>query len=191
MGLINPGTSPGILTLTGAVPLGASGAIGIELGGTTVGTGYDRLNVSGVATLGGALVVDTVNTFAPSSGDRFAIMTFGSRVGNFSAVTLPTITGVTLDTLFTSGQTPDTLYVTASAPAPTTGDWTWVSGSSSVAQLGVYGTRDTASPSNVPGARQVPVSWIDAADNLWLFGGSGFDVAGLVGRLNDLWRFVP
>ncbi len=31
--------------------------------------------------------------------------------------------------------------------------WTWISGSSSVNQPGVYGTQGTATPSNVPGAR--------------------------------------
>lgn len=32
--------------------------------------------------------------------------------------------------------------------------WTWVSGTSSINFGGVYGTQGTASPSNVPGARQ-------------------------------------
>ncbi len=67
--------------------------------------------------------------------------------------------------------------------------WTWVSGSSSVNQLGVYGTQGTASPSNVPGARDFSVSWIDAAGDFWLFGGRGLDGAGSIGVLNDLWRF--
>jgi hypothetical protein len=60
-------------------------------------------------------------------------------------------------------------------------NWTWVSGSNLVQQPGVYGTKGVASPSNVPGARDSAVSWIDKSNNLWLFGGSG--------RLNDLWKF--
>ncbi len=75
------------------------------------------------------------------------------------------------------------------ASAPMTAGWTWVSGSSSSNQSGVYGTQGTASPSSVPGARERPVSWIDAAGNLWLFGGSGVDPAGSFSRLSDLWRF--
>jgi N-acetylneuraminic acid mutarotase len=60
-------------------------------------------------------------------------------------------------------------------------NWTWISGSNLVDQTGVYGTKGVASPSNVPGARDGSVSWIDKSNNLWLFGGSG--------RLSDLWKF--
>jgi len=67
--------------------------------------------------------------------------------------------------------------------------WTWVSGADVVDQQGVYGTQGTASPSNVPGARAYAISWIDSAGNLWLFGGYGYDSAGNLGYLNDLWRF--
>ena len=74
---------------------------------------------------------------------------------------------------------------------PTTLQWTWVSGSNIADQIGVYGTRDTAGPSNVPGARRGAVSWIDSSGKLWLFAGYGFDSAGFGGRLNDLWRFDP
>jgi N-acetylneuraminic acid mutarotase len=68
-------------------------------------------------------------------------------------------------------------------------DWTWVSGSNGVNQAGVYGTRGTASSSNVPGARNFPTSWTDSNGNLWLFGGGGRDSAGTSGGLNDLWKF--
>ncbi|MGA2990094.1 MAG: kelch repeat-containing protein [Candidatus Korobacteraceae bacterium] len=70
---------------------------------------------------------------------------------------------------------------------PTTKMWTWVSGSSTGGALGVYGTQGVASPSNVPGAREVAVSWIDRSGNLWLFGGAG----GPTDILNDLWEFNP
>ena len=42
---------------------------------------------------------------------------------------------------------------------------------SNVRQAGIYGTKGTADPGTFPGARQSPVSWIDASGNLWLFGG--------------------
>jgi hypothetical protein len=71
-------------------------------------------------------------------------------------------------------------------------DWTWVSGSSSTNQLGIYGTKGTAAPENIPGARFGSVSWIDASGNLWLFGGEGYGIdmgcCGM-GHLNDLWMF--
>lgn len=67
--------------------------------------------------------------------------------------------------------------------------WAWVSGSSSANQSGVYGSLGVAASGNVPGARYGAVSWTDAAGNLWLFGGTGYDSAGNVGALNDLWKF--
>ena len=38
----------------------------------------------------------------------------------------------------------------------------WVSGSDTINQLGVYGTKGRADASNVPGARRSSISWIDS-----------------------------
>jgi N-acetylneuraminic acid mutarotase len=67
--------------------------------------------------------------------------------------------------------------------------WTWVSGSNSVNQRGVYGTKGVAASGNVPGARDFSFSWIDGQGNLWLFGGYGWDANSNIGYLNDLWKF--
>ena len=67
--------------------------------------------------------------------------------------------------------------------------WTWVSGSDVVDQPGVYGTRGLADPANIPGARSNAISWVDNSDTLWLFGGYGYDSAGSLSSLNDLWKF--
>ncbi len=67
--------------------------------------------------------------------------------------------------------------------------WTWVSGSNAATQWGSYGVKGIADPTNVPGARMEGVAWIDSHDNLWLFGGFGWDAVGGLGRLNDLWKF--
>ena len=74
---------------------------------------------------------------------------------------------------------------------PTTGSWTWVGGSNAGNASGVYGTLGVASTSNVPGARQTPLSWTDSSGNLWLFGGLGNDSTGSSGVLNDLWKYTP
>ncbi|MBW4039891.1 MAG: galactose oxidase [Acidobacteria bacterium] len=76
---------------------------------------------------------------------------------------------------------------------PTSKEWTWVSGSSTVPgnKMGVYGTEGSAAAANVPGGRTGSSSWIDSSNNLWLFGGAGFDSAGSDGALNDLWEFNP
>jgi N-acetylneuraminic acid mutarotase len=80
---------------------------------------------------------------------------------------------------------------------PTTKQWTWMSGSSTVpnasdtCQPGVYGTLGVASAGNVPGGRNYAASWTDANGNFWLFGGPGCDSAGTQALLNDLWKFNP
>ncbi|MCB0003387.1 MAG: hypothetical protein KDH86_12655, partial [Anaerolineae bacterium] len=74
---------------------------------------------------------------------------------------------------------------------PTNGMWTWVGGSSTAYQRGVYGVLGTPAASNVPGARRESVSWVDSSGNLWLFGGIGFAASGGAARLNDLWRYDP
>lgn len=71
------------------------------------------------------------------------------------------------------------------------GQWTWVNGDSTVGSAGVYGTKGNAAPGNHPGARRWSVSWQDSSGKLWLFGGDGYDSAGMFGALNDLWRYDP
>jgi hypothetical protein len=69
------------------------------------------------------------------------------------------------------------------------GEWTWVGGSNTGSQSGIYGTQGTASPNNVPGGRYTAVSWTDAPGNFWLFAGNGYDATGNNGSLNDLWKY--
>jgi N-acetylneuraminic acid mutarotase len=73
--------------------------------------------------------------------------------------------------------------------SPATGEWTWMAGPSTVETTSHYGTKGTAAPDNLPGGRGYCGFWIDASDNLWLFGGYGYDAAGHEGRLNDLWKY--
>jgi hypothetical protein len=74
---------------------------------------------------------------------------------------------------------------------PISGQWTWTSGASAVNQVGSYGTQGTPDAANVPGGRYGSVSWIDGFGRLWLFGGYGYDSAGSIGYLNDLWQYDP
>lgn len=69
------------------------------------------------------------------------------------------------------------------------GLWTWVGGSCTGNGLADYGSEDVAAASNQPGGRSQAIGWADAAGNLWLFGGQGYDDADQLGRLNDLWKF--
>jgi hypothetical protein len=67
------------------------------------------------------------------------------------------------------------------------GKWTWVSGSNLIDQDATYGTQGTAAAGNVPSARQSAAGWIDAAGNIWLYGGNSPWVGGTLG---DLWEFT-
>jgi hypothetical protein len=53
------------------------------LGGTNLGTGYGRLQVSGAITLNGALRVDLIEGFIPAVSDSFTVLTAGTRSGTF------------------------------------------------------------------------------------------------------------
>ena len=86
-GTVMPGSSPGTLNLMNTYVQADTGTLQIEIGGATVGNGYDQLNVTGSATLAGTLAVSLVNGFTPQLGDSFEIMTFGSLAGQFSNVT--------------------------------------------------------------------------------------------------------
>ena len=115
-GTIAPGLSPGALSWLGSVPMGPTGRIAIELEGTTPGTGYDQLNTSFQLILNGNGTLDvTAPGFDPALGDRFAVLTFASRLGNFAAVNLPSVPGVTLDTVWATAGTVDTLFIEAGA----------------------------------------------------------------------------
>lgn len=67
-------------------------------------------------------------------------------------------------------------------------EWAWTNGSDAVNGAGVYGTLGVAAASNVPGSRQNPATWTDAAGNLWLFGGYDL-VDGNYFLMSDLWKF--
>ena len=69
----------------------------------------------------------------------------------------------------------------------TTEEWTWMSGSNTRNQNGTYGAIGVSAASNEPGSRRYSTGWIDASDNLWLFGGNGYGASGTTGQLSDLW----
>ncbi|MBK8269937.1 MAG: hypothetical protein IPK83_17235 [Planctomycetes bacterium] len=58
----------------------------VEIGGATVGSGYDRLTVAGIATLNGTLDVSLIGGFEPQVGQTFVILTCSLRSGEFNQV---------------------------------------------------------------------------------------------------------
>jgi hypothetical protein len=82
-GQVAPGLSPGTLSITGTYAQGATGTYAVEIGGTTAGSQFDVLAITGAATLNGTLAVSLINSFTPNLGDTFQIMTFASQTGAF------------------------------------------------------------------------------------------------------------
>jgi gliding motility-associated-like protein len=73
---------------------------------------------------------------------------------------------------------------------PNTLEWTWVKGPSAPLMPGIYGTQGVPSPLNYPGYREYGcVTWVDAAGDLWLYGGRGPDINGVYGSIDELWRY--
>jgi len=67
--------------------------------------------------------------------------------------------------------------------------WTWLSGSNTINQHGIYNTKGTASSSSMPGARSSSTLGVFENGDLWLFGGNGYASNSSFGRLNDLWKW--
>ena len=79
----------GILAANGGYTSSPSALLNCFIGGTTVATGYGRLQVSGTVTLNGALRVDLINGFVPATNDTFTVLTAGTRSGTFANFFFP------------------------------------------------------------------------------------------------------
>ena len=69
---------------------------------------------------------------------------------------------------------------------PATSEWAWMGGSNTANSPGVYGVGVGLVPS--PGSRYGASTMTDSSGNAWLLGGLGYDVTGVLGGLNDLWK---
>lgn len=73
---------------------------------------------------------------------------------------------------------------------PTTGEWTWKSGSDQPVTGSVYGTRGASNAANYPDGRSNSSMWADASGDLWLFGGMArFPTESRSEIRGDLWRY--
>ena len=79
-----PGGSASSLRINGDYTQAGSGQLNIELGGTSAGTTYDQLSISGAANLAGTLNVSSLSGYQPPPGAFFRILIFASRSGDFS-----------------------------------------------------------------------------------------------------------
>lgn len=72
----------------------------------------------------------------------------------------------------------------------TTGTWVWLKGTSVINQPGTYGNVTVPNFNNRPGGRSSGATWIDANNNLWLFGGKGLGTGATTDIVSDVWRYT-
>jgi hypothetical protein len=95
----SPGASPSQVSFE-HVAFDATAELSIELGGTTPGSQFDQLTVSGDATLGGQLTVSLIDGFSPSAGQTFTILTAEAVAGAFTSEVLPALPGFNFEVIY-------------------------------------------------------------------------------------------
>jgi outer membrane autotransporter protein len=85
-GNLSPGNSPGTLTIAGNLVLSNVSATNIEIANLT---SFDRILVSGVASLGGALHITPYGGNTLAYGQQYNIIQAGSIRGNFATISAP------------------------------------------------------------------------------------------------------
>ena len=121
--------APGTLNVTGGYTQESAGSFLASIGGTTAGSQFGQLNVTGQANLNGALEVSLFGGFTPALSDSFPIMTFGSQSGRFATETGLSIGG---GLNFTALIGPSSLDLVLSAPVSYTVTTTANSGGGSL-----------------------------------------------------------
>ncbi len=100
-GTVKPGNNgAGLLTINGDYTQGSVGILEVQLGGTTAGTQFDQLAVTGKASLIGTLKATLINGFTPSATDIFKVIACGSRAGSFTTVNTPNLGAKALTTVY-------------------------------------------------------------------------------------------
>jgi N-acetylneuraminic acid mutarotase len=83
------------------------------------------------------------------------------------------------------------LSLSGSAIAQST-SWDWMNGSNALTGIyspGTWGTKGTPAAANTPSSRYGAQIWITSNGRIWLFGGYGPDINGVISYMNDLWWF--
>ncbi|MFM8478283.1 MAG: beta strand repeat-containing protein, partial [Planctomycetaceae bacterium] len=72
-GVLAPGNSPGVLQ-TGSLTLASGGVLQIDIAGTTAGSGYDQLNVTGTVDVTGGVLSLNYGSFTANAGSEYLIL---------------------------------------------------------------------------------------------------------------------
>jgi len=100
-GTVDPGASPGVLTVVNSFTMTSGATLAIDIGGADnsdpQNRQFDQLTVGAAAQLAGALYVGLIDlgvgVYAPVDGDTFPIVTADDGIdGSFSQLTLPALT---------------------------------------------------------------------------------------------------
>jgi hypothetical protein len=89
-GQTSPGSSPGLLNIAGDYTQTAAATLLVDLEGDTPGQDYDVLDVSGTATLAGALEAVLAGAFMPADGQTFDVLVAETISGTFNSFVPPT-----------------------------------------------------------------------------------------------------
>ena len=73
--------------------------------------------------------------------------------------------------------------------AQTPGEWTWISGDSTVNSNGVFGIQGIPDLNNKPPGLYQSCGITDLDGSFWLFGGANFENDGEARTFNSLWKF--
>jgi len=92
----------GLLAITGTYTQLSTGTSKVSVGGTTVGTQYSQLKITGTASLGGTLTAALINSFTPSVGQTFTILTASAVSGTFTNSTIAINSSEQFDISYTS-----------------------------------------------------------------------------------------
>ncbi len=79
----------GILSMQGGYVSSSNALLNSALGGTTAGTNYGQLQVSGTVNLNSGLSVDLLPGFSPATNDTFTVLSAGTRNGTFANFSYP------------------------------------------------------------------------------------------------------
>jgi N-acetylneuraminic acid mutarotase len=175
-----------IAAFSSALMAGCGGGGGGNSGpsGTTVGGSIAGLLDAGL------VLSDGTATVSPAAGATSFVFSNPYANGASYSVTIATQPpGLTCTVGNGTGTVGASAVTSVSVVCPT--PWVFEGGSNASGGGGVYGTLGAAAKANLPGARSGGVSWTDAAGDLWLFGGLGFDSTTTQGYLNDLWKYAP
>ncbi|MFA6242741.1 MAG: hypothetical protein WC655_17515, partial [Candidatus Hydrogenedentales bacterium] len=77
----------GGLTIDGDCTFSSTGKLNVDIGGVAPAFQYDQLSVTGTATFGGTLALYWRNSFVPAQSDKFDLVFWGARSGEFASVT--------------------------------------------------------------------------------------------------------